>query len=337
MNSTLSSFGKKLFQYGLVLLVALTINFALPRLAPGDPLLYFFGDTINELTDLQKQQALESMGLGGSLWEQYIEYLKGIVTFDFGISIKYAEPVMTIIGDRLPWTLLLVGPSMLFSVVIGVILGAYSAWNRGKGRDVSLLVGMLTLQAVPGFWVGLLFLAILAVQLGWFPTYGAVSMMQDGTVWGYIKDVAMHAVLPLTTITLATVGSNYLLTRSSMLESLGQDYITMAEAKGVHKKGLIFNHALRNALLPIYTHFTMTLGTLVGGAVVVESVFSYPGIGRLLYESVIARDFPMMQGIFLIITLGVIGANLFADLTYPLIDPRARTLKKTKGADMNHA
>ena len=147
----------------------------------------------------------------------------------------------------------------------------------------------------------------------------------------------MHAVLPLTTITLATVGSNYLLTRSSMLESLGQDYITMAEAKGVHKKGLIFNHALRNALLPIYTHFTMTLGTLVGGAVVVESVFSYPGIGRLLYESVIARDFPMMQGIFLIITLGVIGANLFADLTYPLIDPRARTLKKTKGADMNHA
>ncbi|PZX03953.1 peptide/nickel transport system permease protein [Psychrobacillus insolitus] len=337
MNSTLSSFGKKLLQYGLVLLVALTINFALPRLAPGDPLLYFFGDTINELTEVQKQQALESMGLGGSLWEQYIEYLKGIVTFDFGMSIKYAEPVMTIIGDRLPWTLLLVGPAMLFSAVIGVILGAYSAWNRGKSRDVSLLVGMLTLQAVPGFWVGLLFLAILAVQLGWFPTYGAVSMMQDGSVWGYIKDVAMHAVLPLTTITLATVGSNYLLTRSSMLESLGQDYITMAEAKGVHKKGLIFNHALRNALLPIYTHFTMTLGTLVGGAVVVESVFSYPGIGRLLYESVIARDFPMMQGIFLIITLGVIGANLFADLTYPLVDPRARTLKKIKGADMNHA
>ena len=337
MNSTLSSFGKKLLQYGLVLLVALTINFALPRLARVILLLYFFGDTINELTDVQKQQALESMGLGGSLWEQYIEYLKGIVTFDFGMSIKYAEPVMTIIGDRLPWTLLLVGPAMLFSVVIGVILGAYSAWNRGKSRDVSLLVGMLTLQAVPGFWVGLLFLAILAVQLGWFPTYGAVSMMQDGSVWGYIKDVAMHAVLPLTTITLATVGSNYLLTRSSMLESLGQDYITMAEAKGVHKKGLIFNHALRNALLPIYTHFTMTLGTLVGGAVVVESVFSYPGIGRLLYESVIARDFPMMQGIFLIITLGVIGANLFADLTYPLVDPRARTLKKIKGADMNHA
>lgn len=337
MNRTLSSIGKKLIQYGLVFLVALTINFALPRLAPGDPLLYFFGDTINELTEVQKQQALESIGLDGSLWEQYIVYLQGIVTFDFGVSIKYAEPVMTIIGDRLPWTLLLVGPAMLLSAVIGVILGAYSAWNRGKGRDVSLLIGMLTLQAVPGFWVGLLFLAVLAVQLGWFPTYGAFSMMQDGTTWGYIKDVAVHAILPLATITLATVGSNYLLTRSSMLESLGQDYITMAEAKGVHKKGLIFNHALRNALLPIFTHFTMTLGTLVGGAVVVESVFSYPGIGRLLYESVIARDFPMMQGIFLIITLGVIGANLFADLTYPLIDPRARTLKKTKGADMNHA
>ncbi|MEK3797966.1 ABC transporter permease [Peribacillus sp. FSL H8-0477] len=338
MNNRFSGYGKKLFQYGLVLFVALTINFALPRLAPGDPLLYFFGETtLNELTDIQKQQALESMGLGGSIWEQYFVYVKGIVTFDFGSSIKYAEPVMTIIGDRLPWTLLLVVPAMLLSTLIGVIFGAYSAWNRGKGRDISLLVGMLTLQAVPGFWVGLLFLAIFAVQLGWLPTYGAVSMMQDGTVWGYVADVAKHALLPVTTITLATVGSNYLLTRSSMLESLGQDYITMAEAKGVRKKGLIFNHALRNALLPIYTHFTMTLGTLVGGAVVVESVFSYPGIGRLLYESVIARDFPMMQGVFLIITLGVIGANLFADLTYPLIDPRARPLKKKKEAGVNHA
>jgi len=332
MNSIFSSSGKKLFQYALVLFVAVTINFALPRLAPGDPLLYFFdSSTIKELTDGQKQEVLESVGLGGTVWEQYWTYLLGIFSFNLGDSIKYGVPVMEVIQDRLPWTLLLIGPAMLLSALFGVIIGAYSAWNRGKGRDIQLLTGMLTLQAIPGFWVGMLFIAIFSVQLGWFPTYGALSITGFSSTADYVLDVIMHLILPVTTITIATIGSNYLLTRSSMLESLGQDYITMAEAKGVKKKTLIFNHALRNALLPIYTHFTMSLGTLIGGSVVVESVFSYPGIGRLLYESVIARDFPMMQGVFLMITLGVIFANLFADLTYPLIDPRARSRKSKKG------
>lgn len=331
MNRTFSIIGKKLFQYVLVLFVAITINFVLPRFAPGDPLLYFFDEsTLKELTAEQKQTVLESVGLGGTLWEQYIDYLGGIFTWDFGTSIKHAQPVIEMIGDRLPWTLTLIAPAMLLSAIFGVMIGAYSAWNRGKGRDVTLLTTMLTFQAIPGFWIGMLFIAIFAVQLGWFPTYGAVSIIQDGTTLGFIKDVAWHLVLPIVTLSVATVGSNYLLTRSSMLESLGQDYITMAEAKGVHKKTLIFNHGLRNALLPIYTHFTMNLGTLIGGSVIVETVFSYPGIGRLLYESVVARDFPLMQGVFLMITFGVIAANIFADLTYPLIDPRAKSTKLLK-------
>ena len=331
MNRTFSIVVKKLFQYVLVLFVAITINFVLPRFAPGDPLLYFFDEsTLKELTAEQKQAVLESVGLGGTLWEQYINYLSGIFTWDLGTSIKHAQPVIEMIGDRLPWTLTLIAPAMLLSTIFGVMIGAYSAWNRGKGRDVTLLTTMLTFQAIPGFWIGMLFIAIFAVQLGWFPTYGAVSIIQDGTTFGFIKDVAWHLVLPIVTLSVATVGSNYLLTRSSMLESLGQDYITMAEAKGVHKKTLIFNHGLRNALLPIYTHFTMSLGTLIGGSVVVETVFSYPGIGRLLYESVVARDFPLMQGVFLMITFGVIAANIFADLTYPLIDPRAKSTKLLK-------
>lgn len=331
MNRTFSIIGKKLFQYVLVLFVAITINFVLPRFAPGDPLLYFFDEsTLKELTAEQKQAVLESVGLGGTLWEQYINYLGGIFTWDFGTSIKHAQPVIEMIGDRLPWTLTLIAPAMLLSAIFGVMIGAYSAWNRGKGRDVTLLTTMLTFQAIPGFWIGMLFIAIFAVQLGWFPTYGAVSIIQDGTTLGFIKDVAWHLVLPIVTLSVATVGSNYLLTRSSMLESLGQDYITMAEAKGVHKNTLIFNHGLRNALLPIYTHFTMNLGTLIGGSVIVETVFSYPGIGRLLYESVVARDFPLMQGVFLMITFGVIAANIFADLTYPLIDPRAKSTKLLK-------
>lgn len=325
MNRTFSTIGKKLFQYALVLFVAISINFGLPRLAPGDPLSYFFDEaTLKELTAEQRQSVLESVGLGGSVWEQYIAYLQGIFTWDFGTSIKYAVPVTDVIGDKLLWTVTLILPALILSAVIGVMIGAYSAWNRGKGRDVTLLTTMLTFQAIPGFWIGMLFIAVFAVQLGWFPTYGAVSIVQDGTTWGFIKDVAWHLVLPIATLSIATVGSNYLLTRSSMLESLGQDYMTMAEAKGVSKKTLIFNHGLRNALLPIYTQFTMALGTLIGGSVIVETVFSYPGIGRLLYESVVARDFPMMQGVFLMITFGVIAANIFADVTYPLIDPRAK-------------
>ena len=332
MNRTFSLIRKKLFQYVLVLYVAITINFVLPRLAPGDPLLYFFDEsTLKELTDAQKQTVLESVGLGGSLWEQYIDYLKGILTWDFGTSIKYAKPVTEIIADKLPWTLTLVFPALIISTLIGIIIGAYSAWNRGKNRDMSLLTSMLTFQAIPGFWLGMLFIAIFAVNLGWFPTFGAVSIVQDGTLWGFLKDAGWHLVLPVCTLSVATVGSHYLLTRSSMLESLGQDYMTMAEAKGVSKKSLIFNHGLRNALLPIYTEFTMALGTLIGGSVVIETVFSYPGIGSLLYESVSARDFPMMQGIFLIITFGVIIANIFADVTYPLIDPRAKSTKHRDG------
>lgn len=331
MNPDYAAFGKKLLQYLLVLLVAVTINFLLPRLAPGDPLLYFFDEgTIKELTAAKKQLALESMGLGGSLLEQYFAYLKGILSLDFGSSIKYGLPAMDILLERLPWTLVLIAPALLLSAIIGIAVGVFSAWNRGKSGDVSLLTMMLTLQAIPGFWIGMLFIAVFAVQLGWFPTYGAVSIVQDGTMTGWLKDVASHLFLPIATLSIATVGSNYLLTRSSMLESLGQDYVVMAEAKGLTKRRLMFNHGLRNALLPVYTHFMMNLGTLIGGSVVVETVFSYPGIGRLLYESVVARDFPMMQAVFLMITVGVIAANILADLTYPLIDPRAKPAKRLK-------
>lgn len=321
-----STFGKKLIQYVLVLAVALSINFALPRLAPGDPLEFFFGEsTINELTPEQRQRALHELGLDRSVWEQYADFMTGVFHFDLGSSIKYGKPVTEVLADRLPWTVLLVAPSLIISAVIGIVIGAYAAWNRGKRRDLFLLSAMLTVESIPGFWIGMLLIAIFSVNLGWLPSFGAVPLAFTGGTAEYVGEIITHMILPVITITLATVGGNFLLTRSSMLETLGQDYVYMAESKGASKRSLIFNHALRNALLPVYTHITMSLGILVSGAVVVESVFSYPGIGRLLYESVIARDYPMMQGVFLIITLGVIAANLLADVTYPLFDPRSRS------------
>ena len=319
-------FGKKLVSYLLVLLVALSINFALPRLAPGDPLEFFFGETtLNELTPEQRLKVERELGLDRSLWQQYGDFLTGVFHLDLGSSIRYGKPVTEVLAERLPWTFLLVAPALVLSVVIGVALGAYSAWNQGKKRDLISLAGMLTLESVPGFWIGMMLIAVFSVKLGWLPSYGAAPIVHTGGSASYVWEVIRHMILPVTTITIATVSGNFLLTRSTMLDTLGQDYVMMAEAKGVSKRSMIFKHALRNALLPVYTHVAMNLGMLVSGAVVVETVFSYPGIGRLLYESVTARDFPMMQGVFLLITVGVIAANLLADLTYPLADPRART------------
>ncbi|PWI24807.1 ABC transporter permease [Kurthia sibirica] len=326
-------FVKKLLQYAIVLFVAVTINFILPRLAPGDPLLSFYDEgTLRELSDAERQHVLATMGLDGTLFHQYIDYLKGIATFNLGESIQYSRPVIDVILDYLPWTIVLVLPAMLLSAVIGILIGAYSAWNRGKKRDTAMLTTMLTFQAVPGFWIGMVLIALFAVNLGWFPTFGAKALVAPPSVFGQLKDIAWHLVLPITTLCIATVGSNYLLTRSSMLESLGQDYIILAEAKGVRKVRLILNHGLRNAFLPVYTHIMMGLGTLIGGAVVIESVFSYPGIGSLLYGAVNARDFILLQGIFLFITMGIIIANIMADITYPFIDPRTKKLvKKEEG------
>ncbi|ALS24975.1 MULTISPECIES: ABC transporter permease [Paenibacillus] len=323
-------FGRKCVQYILVLFIALTINFALPRLAPGDPLIYFMGQEVNTLTADQRQRMNQELGLDRTLWEQYTDFMVGAVSLELGSSTKFGKPVKDVLMERLPWTLLLVLPAFVLSALIGMACGAYAAWNRGKRRDVALLTSMLALESLPGFWLGMLLIAVFAVNLGWLPSYGAVPLVHNGGA-DYVIEVIRRLILPVTTITLATVGANFLLTRSSMLDTLGQDYMFMAEAKGVGRRNLIYRHALRNALLPVYTHVTLGLGTLVSGAVVVETVFSYPGIGRLLYESVIARDFPMMQGVFLLITVGVIAANLLADLTYPFIDPRARYFKPGEG------
>jgi peptide/nickel transport system permease protein len=324
-------FGSKLWQYLLVVWIALTINFLLPRLAPGDPLYYMMGDAVANLTEEQRMELYRELGLDLPVFIQYIQYLKGAFTWELGSSIQFGVPVANMLADRLPWTVALIGPSIILSALIGITCGAYAAWRRGTNRDVMLLTGILTLESMPGFWIGMILIAIFAVNLGWFPSFGAAPIVHTGGTLLYIFELIRHLILPVTTITIATVGTNFLLTRSSMLDTLGQDYIWMAEAKGVSRRTLIYRHALRNALLPVYTNITMSLGVLVSGAVVVETVFSYPGLGRLLYESVMTRDYPMMQGVFLLITIGVIVANLIADLTYPLLDPRVRNKIRGEG------
>lgn len=311
-------------QYILVLWVALTLNFLLPRVAPGDPVNYLLGDEVNALTPEQRAQVLSQYGLAQPVLEQYALYWLNIASLELGTSVRFGQPVFEVLMDRLPWTLLLVGCATVLSTVIGITAGTIAAWKRGTAQDTSLMVGILSLEAMPGFWIAMILISVFAVGLGWFPSFGAVSLVSPGGGLASALDVAHHLVLPVVAITLATSGSVFLLSRASLLTTLGEDYTTMAEAKGVSERGVVFRHALRNALLPVYTNFTLSLGTLVSGAVVIETVFAYPGLGRLIYEAVLARDYPLLQGAFLVITVGIISANLLADLTYPLLDPRVR-------------
>lgn len=325
-------FGRKCIQYLAVIALALTINFALPRLAPGDPLAFVIGQELyEEMTPEERQAVRAELDLDGSVLEQYGKFIASAVTLDLGLSTKYGKPVTEVLAERMPWTFLVVIPPLVLTPLIGVALGVYAAWNRGKKRDATLLTAVLAIESMPGFWFGMVLIAVFGVQLGWFPTYGAAPMIRTDN-WSYSVSVAEHLVMPVATITIASIGTYFLLMRSTMLDALGQDYMMLAEAKGVGKRGLMFKHAMRNAMLPVYTHVTMSLSLLFSGAVIVETVFSYPGIGSLLYESVMARDFALMQGVFLMSTVSVILANMLADLTYPLVDPRARIHRRTEEA-----
>lgn len=309
-------------QYVLVLVVATTVNFLLPHLAPGDPVTYLYGGETAGLTDDQIAELRAAYGLDESLIEQYGSFWAGLVRGDLGVSVDYNRPVFDVLAERLPWTLALVGIATLLAFVLGTLLGAVAAWRRGSRRDAGMVTGVLAVDSMPGFWIGMLLIAVFSVELGWFPSYGAVAITADGAA-GWVE-VAQRLVLPVATLTLATLGSIFLLARASMTSVLDEAFVRLARSTGISERRIAVRHALRTALLPVYTNLTLAVGALVSGAVVVETVFAYPGIGRLIYEAVIARDYPLLQGAFLITTVGVIAANVLADATYPLLDPRVR-------------
>ncbi|MGH4018546.1 MAG: ABC transporter permease [Pseudonocardiaceae bacterium] len=310
------------WQYALVLVVATTVNFLLPHLAPGDPITYRYGGETAGLTPQQLAEVRSSYGLDEPLFEQYAAFWAGLVRGDLGVSVDYNRPVLDVLTERLPWTLALVGIATLLAFAAGTLLGTLAAWRRGTRRDAGLVVGVLAVDSMPGFWIGMLLIAVFSVELGLFPSYGAAAITAEGAA-GWLE-VAQRLVLPVATLTLATLGSIFLLARASMTSVLDEGFIRLARAAGIVERRIAVRHALRTALLPVYTNLTLAVGALVSGSVVVETVFAYPGVGRLIYEAVLARDYPLLQGAFLLVTVGVVAANLIADATYPLLDPRVR-------------
>ena len=312
-------------QYAVTLLAALTINFILPRLAPGDPIDAILPeDAIAVMTDAEILEVLANYGLDLPIWQQYWNYLSGIVHGDFGISTGMGMPVLDVLMDRLPWTLLLMGCALLLATLIGVLLGVASAWKRGNVADISITGVMLFIGSLPPFWVAMMLLILFSATLRWLPAFGGFPVGVASGSWDWYMGVAQRLIMPVSALALVHGASVLLIARSSMLMSLDQDYIMFARAKGLPERQIFFKHALRNAMLPLYTNVMMGLGGLIGGALVIETVFSYPGLGSLIVTGVGARDYNLLQGIFVFATVSIIAANFLTDLFYPLIDPRTR-------------
>lgn len=311
-------------QYLLVLVVVVSINFLLPRLMPGNPIEMLGGEGVWLLSQADREAIAEKHGLAGSLGQQYLRYLSNLVRGDLGYSYNWSQPVSQMIAKRLPWTLLLTGTALILSTVFGVLLGTFASWRRGKKSDVISISASMAVSSMPSFWLGMVLVAVFAVQLRILPIFGARSPWDDFTGFRLVLDVLEHLILPVTSLVLLTLASNFLLMRYSMLDVLGSDYVFMARSKGLRKRAIVYKHAMRNALLPVATAFMLNVGFMFSGAIVTETVFAYPGIGRLMYEAALARDYPLLQGTFLIISITVIGANIISDLIYPFLDPRVR-------------
>lgn len=303
----------------LTLWFAVTVTFFLVRLLPGDPALAVASPT---MTAEQRDQMLAEFGLDQPLILQYLSYLQQLVQGNLGISFRQSQPVLDILLERLPWTLLLTGSALILTLIIGLPLGVMAATHRGGAIDRFVQIGGVVGQSLFVPTVGIALLYVFGLGLGWFPIGGAM----DADVYGFQAwlSIAHHLVLPCLSLVLLQMGAYVLTLRTNLIDALGEEYCTVARAKGAPERSVVWKHALRNALLPTTTLVGLQLGFLVGGAVLTETIFAYPGIGRAIYESVGQLDFPVMQGAFVLLAATVVVANLITDLTYGLLDPRVR-------------
>ena len=320
---------RKLILFVATLWAAVTVNFFIPRLMPGTP-----GDAAlaklagnGPINPAQRQAIDATLGVPhGSLVSQYWTYLDNSAHGRFGISYTYfPQTVSSLILHALPWTLVLVGTVTVIAFVVGTLLGVLAAWRRGRAVDTVATVGGTFTSAFPYFWTALLLLFVFAFKLNWFPIKGGYAAdVSPNLSLAFVRDAAFHSVLPALTILISGLGGWLLGMRNNMINTLGEDYVTFAEANGLRGRTVALRYAARNALLPNLTAFGMALGLVVGGSLLTEVVFAYPGVGYLLYNAVVNEDFPLMQALFLVITVSVLVANFAVDLLYGLLDPRAR-------------
>jgi peptide/nickel transport system permease protein len=317
---------RRLAFYAVAAWVALTLNFFIPRLMPGNAV----EAIMSKFPNLQPSayRALEAMlGVGhpGSLWNQYLSYLDDVVHLNFGTDVmEYPANVSTLLAQTIPWTLTLVGTATVIAFLVGTGLGIVAGWRHGGWLERSL-PGLMFLQAMPYFFLALILIELLAVRAHLFPIgQGYAGGLVPGWHAAFIGSAIYHALLPALTIVITSVAGWMLQMRNVMITTIGEDYVVAAQAKGLRSRRVVFTYAARNALLPQLQGFGLALGFVVSGALIMEIVFSYPGIGLLLLSAVSSDDFPLMQAIFLVITFAVLIANLIVDVLLVAFDPRVR-------------
>ena len=313
---------RKLADAIVLLAMVLVFNFFLFRVFDRDPLARYRGRS--KLSTDQRAAIIKRFGLDGSKWDQFTRYMSRTLRGDFGRSFDSTKPVSREILDSLPNTLLLVGISTVLTIGIGLWIGIRAGWMRGGRFDKVSTPATMALYGTPEFFLGMLFLAFLGAKLGWFPTGGVRDPAANYSGFDAIVDRARHLVLPVATLTLGYLGSYSLIMRTSMLDTLREDYLTTARAKGLRDRDVMRRHAVPNALLPSVSLIAIGFGFIIGGAITTETVFSYPGLGLATYQAIGNTDLPMMQALFMFSSVAVIAFNIFADVVLTILDPRIR-------------
>jgi peptide/nickel transport system permease protein len=322
---------RRLAFYLVAAWVALTINFFIPRAMPGNAVQSVMAKFPNLQPSAYKAlEALLGVGHPGSIWSQYVAYLNDIFHFNFGTDVsQYPAQVSSLLVQTIPWTITLVGTATVIAFLVGTALGIVAGWRHGGTLDRAL-PGLMFLQAIPYFFFALILVEVLAIKSHVFPTGQGYSYgLIPGWHWDFISSAVYHSLLPALTIVLTSIAGWMLQMRNVMITTSGEDYVVAAQAKGLSNRRVVFTYAARNALLPQLQGFGLAVGFVISGALVMEIVFSYPGIGLLLLNAVTSNDYPLMQAIFLVITFAVLLANLVVDMIIVVADPRARRREAT--------
>jgi len=319
---------RRLVFYVIALWAAITLNFLLPRLMPGSPLdglIANYGEQIRSNPQILQQLKASLGSADEPIWQAYPHYLQDIATGNFGHSFAKQAPVGVIIGNTLPWSIFLVGVGFLLSFIVGTTLGMLAAWRRGGITDNVATPVLMTLQSFPAFFLSLVAVYFLGLKLGWFPIQHAYSNDSNpGVSWSFLSDWFRHAQLPILVIIAISAGGWLLGMRNVMITTVQEDYVTMAHAKGLKDRKVMRGYAARNAILPPLTGFAAFFASAVGGLILVEVVFSYPGVGLTIQQAALGHDYPLVQALLLVFAFTVLLANFIMDCVYVILDPRVR-------------
>lgn len=315
---------RKLHFYVITLVAVVVLNFLMPRMMPGSPIKHIVGEDAAHLTSLERSRVIKDYNLDQPLGHQFLIYCRDLVSLNWGESYSRKLPVSQVIFSALPWTILLCGCGLAVAAPLGCFLGARSAFRRKQGQDLKLLLLNTALTSFPVFWIGMVLIAFFGVWLGILPTFGSHSVWSDLHGPAYLADIARHLILPVSTLALAGIMPYFLTMRHSVLKVLNEDFVLMARVRGLPEGHINRHYINRNALLPVFTLLMLDLSYIFGGSVVVETVFAYPGLGRVMYEAVLSRDYPLIQYCFLVSSVLVVSLSWVTDRFYKFIDPRLR-------------